>query len=67
MRELKCEHCNTDVNMGDKSCSGCGTPLPPDFGQHPQRRFIYWFIALVILCFFMMYWLPPNWTDLMEK
>jgi hypothetical protein len=67
MTQLKCEHCNAEVKVGDKTCKGCGIPLPPNFGKNPQRKFIYWFIALVIFCFFMMFWLPPDWTKYISK
>ena len=59
---MKCKHCGGKVETGDKNCSHCGIPLPPNFGKSPQRKFIFYFIALVIFCFVMILWLPPDWT-----
>ncbi|NQY27709.1 MAG: protein DnrP [Piscirickettsiaceae bacterium] len=52
------------MNAEDTDCSHCGIPLPPNHGTQREQSFIYWFIALVIFCVFMMLWLPPDWTPL---
>jgi len=62
MKNLICKHCGGNLQAGDKTCSHCGIPLPPDLGKNPQKKFILYFIALVILCFVMIIWLPPDWT-----
>jgi hypothetical protein len=62
MRNLNCEHCGGNVEAGDASCFHCGMPLPPDFGQSSQKKFVLYFIALIILCTVMIIWLPPDWT-----
>ncbi len=67
INKLNCKHCGGEVNIGDKNCANCGIPLPPDLGKHPQRKFILFFIAVVIFCLFMIYWLPPNWMNAMGK
>ncbi|PHS29664.1 MAG: protein DnrP [Methylophaga sp.] len=58
-----CSHCGRAVKADDVSCSNCGIPLPPHHANQRQRTFVYWFIALVIFCFVIMFWLPPNWTS----
>jgi len=67
MSDLTCKHCGGPVEAGKKTCPNCGIPLPPDFGKHTQRKFILFFIAVVIFCIFMVIWLPPNWTQFMGK
>jgi hypothetical protein len=67
MRELTCKHCGSTVKAADVSCMSCGIPLPPNHGTERQRKFIFWFIALVIFCFIMMFWLPPDWSPFVGK
>ena len=64
MSDLSCNHCGGSVEVGNKTCPNCGIPLPPNLGKHPQRRFILFFIATVIFCAVMIYWLPRNWVGL---
>ncbi len=63
--QLHCKHCGGIVKAGNKKCPHCGIPLPPDLGKHPQRKFILFFIAVVIFCIVMIIWLPPNWSKFM--
>ena len=67
MSHLICKHCGKTVNDGDKSCLGCGIPLPPKHGQQVQKNFVFWFVAVVLFCFFMMFWLPPDWSPLVSR
>ena len=62
MRKLLCKHCGGDVEVGTPACPHCGMPLPADLGKAPQRKFILFFIALIIFCALMILWLPPDWT-----
>ncbi|AUZ85820.1 hypothetical protein CDW43_15155 [Methylophaga nitratireducenticrescens] len=62
MVEHHCYHCNGPVETKDVKCPNCGIPLPPNLEKKRQHNFILWFVFLVIFCFFMMIWLPPNWT-----
>jgi predicted amidophosphoribosyltransferase len=55
---LNCEHCGGEVTAGDKNCSHCGIPLPPDFGKNPRKKFVLFFIALIVFCVVMIIWLP---------
>jgi hypothetical protein len=67
MNKLACKHCGGSVEPGDANCPNCGIPLPPNIGKYPQRKFILYFIALVIFCFVMIIWLPPDWTRFIGK
>jgi len=58
MKGPSCKHCGGIVNVGDKTCPHCGIPLPPNLGKSSQRKFILWFIAIVVFCFIMIYLLP---------
>jgi len=62
MKNLTCKHCGSSVEAGDENCSHCGIPLPPDYGKSPQKKFVLFFIGLVIFCLVMLLWLPPDWT-----
>jgi len=62
MTELSCNHCGREIDAKDNKCPNCGIPLAPNHHVQRQHKFIIWFVALVIFCFFMMIWLPPNWT-----
>ena len=57
MRQLNCHHCNNKVKADDKSCPSCGMPLSPKQSL-PQRRFLYWFIFVVLFSLSMMMILP---------
>ncbi len=63
MSHLHCKHCDGKVSAEDEICPHCGIPLPPEHGREKQTIFRYWFIALLIFCLFMMFWLPPNWLQ----
>jgi hypothetical protein len=66
MNDLVCEHCGGKVKAGEITCTHCGMPLPPDLGKTPQRKFILFFIALIIFCAVMILWLPPDWTHFIQ-
>jgi predicted nucleic acid-binding Zn ribbon protein len=67
MRKLLCKHCGGGVNMGEKTCSHCGIPLPSHLGKTPQQKFNWFFIALVIFCVLMILWLPPDWSRFLQR
>lgn len=67
MKQLVCKHCGGAIEAGDKTCTHCGIPLPPNLGKSSQRKFVLFFIALIIFCFIMIIWLPPDWTRFMGK
>ena len=58
MRQLSCNHCNNTVKPDDKTCPSCGMPLAEKQQASPQRKFIYWFIFVVLLSIAMMIILP---------
>jgi hypothetical protein len=62
MSKLLCKHCGGGIETGTQACPHCGMPLPPGLGKAPQRKFILFFIVLVIFCALMILWLPPDWT-----
>lgn len=62
MKKMTCKHCGGEISVGDPVCPHCGIPLPPNLGGFSQRKFVIFFIALVIFCFVMIVWLPPDWT-----
>ena len=67
MKGLTCKHCGGNVETGEKTCSHCGMPLPADLGKSPQRKFILFFIALIIFCAVMILWLPPDWSRFLQR
>ncbi len=67
MKNLSCSHCGGGVSVEMEACPHCGIPLPPHHGTQRERHFTRWFIALVIFCFFMMFWLPPDWLSFRGK
>ncbi|RLA21444.1 MAG: protein DnrP [Gammaproteobacteria bacterium] len=67
MSNLSCKHCGRAVEEDDQTCPNCGIPLPPKHGQQRQRSFVFWFIGIVIFCFVMMFWLPPDWSPFVDK
>ena len=62
MSILTCKHCGGNVEAEQRTCPNCGIPLTPNHAIQKQRTFIVWFIVLLIFCFFMMMWLPPDWS-----
>jgi len=62
-----CQNCDHEVDSTDQTCPHCGIPLPPNHANLKQRRFVIWFIALVIFCFVVMFFLPPDWSPLVNK
>ena len=64
MSKLRCHHCGKPIGAQDATCPHCGIPLPPAKALTPHWKFILWFVALVIFCLALIYWLPPDWTGL---
>ena len=58
MRLLSCNHCNNTVTAEDSTCKSCGMPLPAKQQASPQKKFIFWFIFIVLFSFAMMIILP---------
>jgi len=57
------EYCNKCGFLLDKNldyCPDCSAPTTPDNKKNIKKRFIYYFILLVIFCFALMFMLPRN-------
>jgi len=67
MRHADCKHCGKEISEVDEQCPHCGIPLPPKHAQQRQRQFVFWFVGVVLFCFFMMAWLPPDWSPFAGK
>ncbi len=62
MNPLRCRHCDGYVQRGQAQCPHCGMPLPPASRIPIHRRFLLFFVALVVFAMIMMLWLPPDWA-----
>jgi predicted nucleic acid-binding Zn ribbon protein len=58
MKNIKCAHCSREVKAEDETCPNCGIPLTPNHANSSQKKFIIFFILLVIFSFVMMVLLP---------
>jgi len=67
MSQHNCKHCGGMVEAEQSICPNCGMPLPPNHAQQKQRNFVLWFVILVLFCLFMMLWLPPDWSPMVNK
>jgi len=66
MNEITCFHCARHYDATLKNCPHCGAPADSPVKLEKslrQKRFVWWFIALVIFCAIMMVWLPPQWSQ----
>ncbi len=60
---VHCPGCGQQLLEDATSCPYCNTPVgdPQVRIKRRQKRFIVFFVAVVILCLVMVIWLPPNW------
>ena len=63
MKESTCKHCGMAFDADLSACPYCNTPTPGQ--QDPEttgtkKRFIRYFVILVIFCIFMILWLPRD-------
>ncbi len=58
MNNLSCTHCSGKVKEEDKICPNCGIPLAPNHAQSSQKKFILFFIGVVVFSVLMMVLLP---------
>ncbi|MCK5812784.1 MAG: hypothetical protein KAH03_00930 [Cocleimonas sp.] len=58
MSNLSCKHCGGELKAENQECPSCGIPLAPDHAESRQKRFIIFFIALVIFCGAMVLLVP---------
>jgi len=64
MKGLHCKHCGSDVERTDPRCPRCGMPLPEHKVMAAHRKFLLFFVVLVVFALVMMLWLPPDWSGL---
>ncbi len=67
MHKCICKHCSHRVVAEDIRCAGCGIPLPPSHAKSSHKKFVIFFIGIVIFCVFMIIWLPPSWSSFLDK
>lgn len=61
MNNVVCPNCGKAVPENRSHCPLCGSPInkhSQTVNARSQKRFIIWFIFLVIFCFFFALWLP---------
>jgi len=58
MREIECKHCGNIIKAEDTSCPACGMPLAPEHAKASQKRFLIFFVVIVIFSISMMLLLP---------
>jgi len=63
MNQSVCKHCGGPISHSDLNCPNCGIPLLAGKKSSSQRKFILFFIAVVLFCAFMILWLPPDWVS----
>ena len=61
MDKPTCNHCGGIIQANDRVCPSCHIPLSTNQASAPQRKFKLFFIVVVIFCFILMYYLPPDW------
>ncbi len=61
MSKIICYHCSQEFDENKRFCPRCNAPTVVQQKKErnmPSKRFIYFFIALIIFCLFMILWLP---------
>ncbi len=61
MSEIACSHCAKSFSEELGYCPHCKTPTVAQKEQNinaAQKKFIRYFIALVVFCIIMILWLP---------
>jgi len=56
-----CSHCGNEIEADAGSCPVCNAPTTfhgKDWQKKTPTKFIYYFIALVIFCFIIMFTAP---------
>lgn len=63
MKETNCNHCGQAFDEEIRVCPCCKTPTPHQKDLETakiQKKFIRFFVILVIFCIIMMLWLPRD-------
>ncbi|BBB29502.1 conserved hypothetical protein [Neptunomonas japonica JAMM 1380] len=61
MSEISCSHCGKNFSDELNYCPHCRTPTAAQKERQinaAQKKFIRYFIALVVFCIIMIVWLP---------
>lgn len=61
MSEITCNHCGEHFDEEVRYCPYCSTPTPKQKDldtAETQKKFIRYFVILVIFCIVMVLWLP---------
>jgi len=61
MSETRCNHCGETYDDALAACPYCNTPAPRQRDREAagtQRRFIRFFLVLVVVCAILMLWWP---------
>ena len=61
MKQAICNHCGMPFDEQLRSCPNCDTPTPRQKERETagiQRKFIRYFLIIVVFCVIMMLWLP---------
>jgi len=61
MSEITCNHCGHKFEEQQNYCPSCRTPTPAqqDLDLNAvKKKFIYFFIGVIVFCIVMIAWLP---------
>lgn len=63
MKDMHCNHCGRVIDEEMRFCPYCNTPTPKQKEletRETQKRFIRYFLILIIFCIIMVLWLPRD-------
>ncbi|MEJ1298397.1 MAG: zinc-ribbon domain-containing protein [Candidatus Sedimenticola sp. (ex Thyasira tokunagai)] len=61
MHQVNCLYCGKKIPDDTAACPHCGAVShyqKRGYRSGTKRKFVLFFIALVVFCFFFMFWLP---------
>jgi len=65
-QKMACNHCGQMMSKDQNACPRCGMLSPPAQDKKTkeiQKKFILYFVLIVIFCISMVLWLPPDWIN----
>ena len=63
MKETNCNHCGRAFDEEMRFCPYCSTPMPKQKELEmakTQKKFIRYFLILIVFCIIMVFWLPRD-------
>ena len=60
MKETNCNHCGKAFDEAMRYCPYCNTPTPKQKELETQKKFIRYFLILIVFCIIMVLWLPRD-------